>query len=106
MEPKINFHTVSNKMTISKLPIANPEVVLREEFDDWAILFDPETGEGFGLNPVSVFIYKRLDGQHTTEDISAELRTECEDAPGDVEEHIKEFLQQLEEKGLVGYETK
>ena len=93
-------------MTIDKLLIANPEMVLREEFDDWAILFDPETGEGYGLNPVSVFIFKRLDGQHTIEDISAELRTECEDSPDDAEEHIKTFLQQLVDKGLAGYETK
>jgi hypothetical protein len=27
-----------------KNPIANPLIVLREEFDDWAILFDPDTG--------------------------------------------------------------
>jgi hypothetical protein len=32
-------------------PIGNPVVMLREEFDDRAILFDPDTGHGFGLNP-------------------------------------------------------
>lgn len=37
-------------------PIGNPLIVLREEFDDWAILFDPGTGDAFGLNPVAVFI--------------------------------------------------
>jgi hypothetical protein len=26
-------------------------VLLREEFDDWAVLYDPDTGYGFGLNP-------------------------------------------------------
>jgi hypothetical protein len=26
-------------------------VVFREEFEDWAILFDPETGKAFGVNP-------------------------------------------------------
>jgi hypothetical protein len=25
-------------------PKANPEIVLREEFDDWALLFNPDTG--------------------------------------------------------------
>ena len=30
-------------------PVANPLIVLREEFDDWAILFDPDTGNAFGL---------------------------------------------------------
>ena len=29
-------------------PIANPLIVLREEFDDRAILFDPDTGKRHG----------------------------------------------------------
>jgi len=85
-------------------PVANPLVVLREEFDDWAILFDPDTGEGFGLNPVSVFIWKCLDGQHTIEDIKAELREVCEGVPEDAENYIKDFIQDLVEQGLAGYE--
>ena len=39
-------------------PIANPLAVLREEFDNWAILFDPATGNAFGLNPVGVLLRK------------------------------------------------
>ena len=52
-----------------KKPVANSLVVLREEFDDWAVLFDPDTGNACGLNPVGVFIWKRLDGRHTVPDI-------------------------------------
>ncbi|OGL39093.1 MAG: SynChlorMet cassette protein ScmD, partial [Candidatus Schekmanbacteria bacterium GWA2_38_9] len=74
-------------------PIANPMVVLREEFDDWAILFDPDSGNAFGINPVSVFVWKRLDGKHTVEDILKELRKSCETVPEDASEHIKEFIQ-------------
>lgn len=85
-------------------PVANPLVVLREEFDDWAILFDPDTGDGFGLNPVSVFIWKRLNGQHTIEDILAELRENCEDVPEDAKAYLKDFIQDLVERGLAGYE--
>jgi SynChlorMet cassette protein ScmD len=86
-------------------PIANPLLVLREEFDDWAILFDPDTGDGFGLNPVSVFIWKRLDGKHTVKDILRELLEECEDAPENAEQEINEFIEELKEKGYVGYEV-
>ena len=50
-------------------PIANPLIVLREEFDDWAILFDPDSGDAFGLNPIGVHIWKRLDGNHAVKDI-------------------------------------
>ena len=88
------------------LPIANPNVVLREEFDDWAILFDPDTGGGFSVNPVSVFIWKRLDGKHTAEEIVAELRESCEDVPDDADAHLREFVGELVERGLAGYEVK
>ena len=86
-------------------PVANPLVVLREEFDDWAVLFDPDTGNAFGLNPVGVFIWKRLDGNHTIENILTELLQNCEDAPQDAEAHLKDFIQSLVEQGLVGYES-
>ena len=56
-------------MKYDNKPLADPLLVLREEFDDWAILFDPDTGDSFGLNPVSVFIFKHLDGRHTLQSI-------------------------------------
>jgi len=87
-------------------PTANPLLVFREEFDDWAILFDPDTGDGFGLNPVSVFIWKRLDGKHTIQDILMELRKSCEDMPDTAEQEIKVFVEGLVEKGYAGYEVK
>jgi SynChlorMet cassette protein ScmD len=86
-------------------PVANPIVVLRKEFDDWAVLFDPETGNAFGMNPVSVFIWERLDGRHSLEDIRRELRENCENVPEDVEAHLEEFVSSLVDKGLAGYEA-
>jgi SynChlorMet cassette protein ScmD len=91
-------------MNLDDKPVANPLVVLREEFDDWAILFDPETGKGFGLNPVSVFVWKHLDGKHTAADILAELQESCENVPEEAEEHIKKFIDSLLKEGLAGYE--
>ena len=54
-------------MTKDDKPIVNPYVQLREEFDDWAILFNPDTGRGFGLNPTGVYVWKLLDGAHTVD---------------------------------------
>ena len=88
----------------SDKPLANPSVVLREEFDDWAILFDPDTGKAFGINPVSVFIWKRLDGRHTAEDILKELKENCDNVPGEADDHIREFIQELVDRGYAGYE--
>jgi SynChlorMet cassette protein ScmD len=87
-----------------KKPIANPSVVLREEFDDWAVLFDPDTGDGFALDPVGVYIWKRLDGKHSTEDIVAELRRDCEDVPTEAGEHCGKFVEELLSRGLAGFE--
>ena len=89
-------------MELSTKPIANPLIVFREEFDDWAILFYPDTGDGFGLNPVSAFIWKRLDGRHTLQDILEELREACEDSPENAEQEIKDFIEELTGKGYVG----
>ena len=91
-------------MTDNDKPVANPAVVLREEFDDWAMLVDVDTGEGFALNPVSVFVWKRLNGQHTVQDIESELLENCRNVPEEVGDHIKEFIQTLVERGLAGYE--
>ena len=85
--------------------VANPLVVLREEFDDWAILFDPDSGNAFGLGPVGVFIWKRLDGHHTIEDILKDLHENCENVPEEAEDHFKDFIQELVEQGLAGYEA-
>jgi len=85
-------------------PIANPSIVLREEFDDCAVLFDPDTGNAFGLNPVGVFCWKRLDGNHTVEQIAVELRQLCDDVPPEVEAHLEAFTAQLAGEGLAGYE--
>lgn len=82
--------------------VVNPLIILREEFDDWAILFDPDTGEGFGLDPVSVFVWKQLDGKHTVADIVAGLRNICDEVPPEAAEHITAFIETLKEKGLAG----
>ncbi len=86
-------------------PVANPLIVLREEFDDWAILFDPDTGNAFGLNPTGVFIWKHLDGRHGADDIAVKLREEADEVPDDAPEHIRHFIVSLEQQGLVGYEV-
>jgi SynChlorMet cassette protein ScmD len=85
--------------------IANPLAVLREEFDDWAILFEPDTCRGFGLNPVGALIWKLLDGEHTVKDILHELRETTEDVPDGAEDHVNEFMAALTEQGLAGDEA-
>ena len=85
-------------------PMANPMVVFREEFDDWAVLFDPDSGESYGLDPVSAFIWKKLDGKHSIKSILNNLEKECEGGiPKDAPKHLQEFLDDLKGRGLIGY---
>ncbi len=93
-------------MSNTSKPIANSVLVLREEFDDWAVLFDPDSGNGVGLNPVSVHIWKLLDGEHTEEDILREVVDHFEDVPDEASEHVKEFVEDLVRRGFAGYEIK
>lgn len=85
-------------------PLANSLLVLREEFDDWAILFDPDTGNSFGLNPVSAFIFRHLDGKHTIADITTKLKQECTDAPENASGEVEKFVEDLMQRGYAGLE--
>lgn len=82
-------------------PIVHPDAVLREEFDDWAVLFHPLTGEAVGVGPVGVAIWKLLDGQRTLAEVAAEIQAQCEDAPDTVLEDSVAFVGDLERRLFV-----
>lgn len=90
-------------MTGTDKPVANPLVVLREEFDDWAVLFNPSTADAVGINPVGVAVWKRMDGTRTLNEIIADVQGAFTDVPDSVTSDIPEFVSKLEEQGLVGY---
>ena len=92
-------------MKQNDMPVANPLLVLREEFDDLAVLFDPDTGNGFGLNPVSVFVFNRLDGKHTLKDIYEEICQSFDVVPENAEKSVAEFVEVLLKKGYAGFEN-
>jgi SynChlorMet cassette protein ScmD len=87
-------------------PIANPTVVLREEFDDWAILFNPDTAEAVGTNPVGVAVWKLMDGRRTLEQIVVEIHDQFADVPDAAEKDVTAFIQDLAQRGFIGYEVK
>lgn len=87
------------------MPIANSLIVFREDFDDWAILFDPESGKTFGINHVAALIWKHLDGKHGIEDINQNIKETFSEIPNDLESQVQEFLDELVENGFAGYEV-
>lgn len=85
-------------------PIANPIVVLREEFDDWAVLFNPDTADAVGTNPVGVAVWKRMDGKKCLAEIVSEIKDSFEGAPDAAIQEITTFVNTLEARGFVGME--
>lgn len=92
-------------MVQSDRPVANPVVVLREEFDDWAVLFNPDTAEAVGINPVGVAIWKLLDGEHAIPEITGEIREGFAEVPETAPEDVRAFVDDLAQRGFVGYEV-
>ncbi len=86
-------------------PIANPDVVLREEFDDWAVLFNPDSAVALGVNPIGVAIWKLLDGAHSLDDIIQVLGERYSEVPESVVDEVMDFISQLQERGFIGLDT-
>jgi len=51
-----------------------------------------------------VHIWKRLDGNHAVKDILRDLQEGYEDVPDEAEGDLQEFIEDLVQRGLVGYE--
>ena len=51
----------------------NPSIVVREELEGWGVIFDPDTGDSFGLNAVGVLIWKGLEAGKSKEDILKDI---------------------------------
>ncbi len=85
-------------------PIANPVAVLREEFDDWAILFNPDTAEAVGLNPVGVAVWKLIDGERSVEDIAASVADQFDQTPPTVADEVRKYVEELSAHGFLGHE--
>lgn len=91
-------------MNSDDVPIANPIVVLREEFDDWAVLFNSDTASAVGTNPVGVAIWKLMDGIRSVKDIATEIGNGFTDLPVAAPKQIADFVNTLAYHGFVGLE--
>lgn len=92
-------------MNAKGCPVADPVVVLREEFDDWALLFNPDTRDTVGIDPVGVQIWKLMDGTHDVSMVVAEIRERFSDVPETVADDVQAFIDDLVERGFLGYEV-
>jgi len=88
----------------NSIPIANPVVVLREEFDDWAILFNPDTAAAVGINPTGVAVWKLMDGRRSLGEIVGRMQDQFARVPETVFQEVSAYVATLTEGGFVGYE--
>jgi len=91
-------------MTTDKNPIANPIAVLRVELDDWAVLFNPDTAEAVGINPVGVAVWRLLDGAHSVEDIVDAIKQDFDEVSETAPEQVETFLKELATRGFMSPE--
>ncbi len=85
-------------------PVPNPVAVLREEFDDWAVLFNPDNAKALGINPTGVAVWKALNESKELEDVISEIKENFSNVPETVEKDVSEFIEVLTRDGFVGYQ--
>lgn len=85
-------------------PVPNPSVVLREEFDDWAVLYNPDTATAVGVNPTGVAVWKLLDGVRTPDEVASSVADSFSGASlKQASRDIQEFIEELARQGFIGY---
>lgn len=97
------------KSTKSKISLVrNPDVVLREEDPDGALLFNPDTNQIRVINTTGLFIWKKCDGKKDLPAIVNALKKTFDGVPdGEVEDQVKTFVDDMRANGFLGIpETK
>ena len=96
------MNDLQQNVTMQTKLVVNPNMVLREEDDDFSILFDPDSGSVRILNQTATTIWKSLDGQRTVSDITKILVPQFDDVDADAEDQVLELLNELFQIGAVG----
>jgi len=83
--------------------IKNPDVVLREEDIDGALLFNPDTNQIKVLNTTGLFIWKLCEKKHNITNIIKALKNSFDQVPDDkAEDQVKTFINEMKESGFIG----
>ena len=83
-------------------PDVNPVVVLREEFDDWAVLYNPDTADGIGINPIAVKLWRAFEQRLSWDEIKQLIRAEYSQVPDDLDADLRRFTEALVDRGFLG----
>lgn len=82
-----------------------PDIVLRQELDQWALLFNPANGGVVGISPVGVALWQLLDDRRTVPDLVQGLDERCEGVPAEAAHEVVEYLDMLIKRGFLTTDT-
>jgi hypothetical protein len=83
--------------------VRNPDVVLREEDPDGALLFNPDTNQIRVINTTGLFIWKHCDGKKDMPAIISALKKTFDNVPEkEVESQVKAFIDDMRANGFLG----
>lgn len=82
--------------------VVNPNLVLRIEDDNCALLFDPDRGSVQILNQTAVEIWQNLDGLRSLGQIIARLRDVYDGMDETADQQIIDLVDSLVKLGAVG----
>jgi hypothetical protein len=91
---------------LSTIVKPKPGLVFREESDDCAILFDPDSGSVRILNETAAAVWKKLDGKIPLSEAFADLRQEFEEFGPEAEAQIRDLILELVRLGSASLETR
>jgi hypothetical protein len=94
------------ELDVDYVPTANPDVLVSEEDNGWAVLVNLDTGNSFALNPTGVFIWNMADGKKTVGDIIREIRGTFSGVPQGIEGDVCGLAARLKDRGFFGREIK
>jgi len=94
---------VEETSSTSLLYIRNPDVVLREEDADGALLFNPDTNQIRVLNTTGLFVWKLCDGSQGQPGFVAAMQESFDQVPEDqVTAQVAEYVDDMVAAGFIG----
>ena len=90
-------------MTESLFYIRNPDVVLREEDPDGALLFNPDTNQIRAINTTGLFVWQMCDGNAAMPSIVAAVMESFAQVPEDeVAGQVRDYVDDMVAAGFIG----
>lgn len=92
-----------NEFKKEKLYVVNPDVVLREEDDDGALLFNPDTNDVKVINQTGLCIWNACNKASNLAEIIKAVKTDFDQVPDEkIESETKAFVDALIQSEFIG----